>query len=162
MIDDFAPSFAAKTGIRYLSGEESPLYTAHPSMFRNRPLLFLTGLALPVGFVVTPDYQMQALGGILALVVAASFLNWWLTCLTTTLTVTDRRLVLRRGILGRDQNEVFIKDIRNVRLRQSPLQRVFSVGSLGVSSSGQADIEIQVDGIPHPDRVLELIHRHRV
>jgi uncharacterized membrane protein YdbT with pleckstrin-like domain len=152
---------ASKDDLFRISEEDLPLYRAQPAMFRNHPILFIACLAVPAWLILQDHGQTRPQGVVLAAFSALALLVWWLGCLATTLTVTDRRVVLRKGILGRDINEILIKDIRNVRIHQGPLQRLFSVGSLGLSSSGQADIEIRVDGIPHPDRVLELINRNR-
>ena len=86
---------------------------------------------------------------------------WWIAALGTTLVVTDRRVTLRRGILSRDTSDILLADIRNVQVRQGVLQRLFDVGDLGLSSSGQGEIEIEVAGIPHPRRVAALIDAGR-
>ena len=150
-----------KENVLRISDAESPLYKARPSMFRNHPIIFIACLALPSWVLFGGDPGARPLGAGLAVLAVMMLLVWWLGCLTTSLTITDRRVVLRRGILGKELNEVFIEDVRNVRLRQGPLQRLFGVGSLEVSSSGQADIEIQVAGIPRPDRAFEIINRKR-
>jgi uncharacterized membrane protein YdbT with pleckstrin-like domain len=152
---------ASKDDLFRTTEGDLPLYRAQPAMIRNHPILFIASLVLPAWLILQDHGQTRPQGVVLAMFAALMLLVWWLSCLATTLTVTDRRVVLRKGILGRDINEILIKDIRNVRIHQGPLQRLFSVGSLGLSSSGQADIEIRVDGIPHPDRVLDLINRSR-
>jgi len=124
---------------------ETILYRDHPAMFRNRPLLFAAACALvPLGGL-----------GLLFLV------PWWLSCLGTSLVVTDRRVTLRRGILSKDTSDILLADIRNVQVRQRFLQRLFDVGDIGLSSSGQGEIEIEVAGLPHPRRVSALIDDHR-
>jgi uncharacterized membrane protein YdbT with pleckstrin-like domain len=52
-------------------------------------------------------------------------------------------------------------DVRNVQLDQTFFQRVFDVGQIGVSSAGQAGLEINVTGIPQPERVKDLIDSYR-
>ena len=86
---------------------------------------------------------------------------WWLKCKGTTLTVTNKRTSLRRGILSKSINEVWHSDVRNVLLKQSFFQRIFGVGMIGVSSAGQSGMEISVSGIPDPDRVKQLIDERR-
>ena len=86
---------------------------------------------------------------------------WWLRCLGTRLVVTDRRTVLRRGIPGKSTNEVMHIHVRNIRIRQSLIQRLTRVGEIGISSSGQADIEIFVEGIPNPYEVKSVIDNYR-
>ena len=89
------------------------------------------------------------------------FLIWWLRCLGTKLTVTTERTILRKGLLSKRTNEVFHSDVRNIQVSQGFLQRLFDVGSIGIASSGQSDIEIQVAGMPSPEKVKEIINKHR-
>jgi len=123
---------------------ENVLYESHPSMFRNSPVWFVITLILclvGVGLIV--------------------FAIWFFKCKGATLTVTDDRTRLRRGILSKSITEVWHQDVRNVQLDQSFFQRVFDVGTIGISSAGQGGLEIQVAGIPQPDRVKELIDQNR-
>ena len=124
--------------------DEHTLYESNPSMFRNRP----------VEFVVTAILCLVVVGLIMMFV-------WWLKCKGTTLTVTNKRTSLRRGILSKSINEVWHSDVRNVLLKQSFFQRIFGVGMIGVSSAGQSGMEISVSGIPDPDRVKQLIDERR-
>ncbi len=123
---------------------ETVLYKDSPAMFRNRPVLFLVCCALiPVGI------------GLVVLFV------WWLRCLATSLVITDRRVTLRQGLLSKDTNDVLIADIRNVKVRQNLLQRIFGVGTVAVSTSGQSDMEIEVHGVPAPARIKAIIDDRR-
>lgn len=124
---------------------EKTLCTCHPAMFRNHPLLFIISVVLIAAFGL----------GLLILLV------WWLGCYYTTLTVTTKRTILRKGILSRHTNDVWHRDVRNVQLSQSFGQRIFGVGRIGISSAGQSGVEIDVSGIPGPIRVKELIDAHR-
>jgi len=123
---------------------ETILYEEHPSMFRNQP----------VWFVITC---------ILCLVVVGLFIfaSWYLKCKGTTLTVTNDRTTCPRGILSKSITEVWHQDIRNVQLDQTFFQRVFDVGKIGISSAGQSGLEINVSGIPQPERVKDLIDSFR-
>jgi uncharacterized membrane protein YdbT with pleckstrin-like domain len=127
------------------SEDEKVLYEAHPSMFRNHPIYFVLCVLLIAAF---------GLGLILLLI-------WRIQTLGTTLTVTNEQTTLRKGILSKNTNDVFHSNVRNIQVRQSPLQRIFNVGWLGISSAGQAGLEIEVNGILDPDRVKELIDEHR-
>ncbi len=125
--------------------EETVLYEEHPAMFRNHPFLFILSIVLIAAF---------GLGLIILLV-------WWVQTLGTKLTVTNERITLRKGIFSKYTNEVFHTDIRNVQLDQSFFQRIFDVGTIAISTSGQEGIEISVAGIPHPQQVRDLIDEHR-
>lgn len=123
---------------------ETTEYEAHPSMFRNRPFEFLLALALCVVGI-----------GVLILLV------WWIRTLATTLTVTSRRSTLRKGLLSKFTSEVFHKDVRNVQVTQTAMQRLFNVGRVEISSAGQGDFEIAVEGIRDPARVKQIIDASR-
>lgn len=123
---------------------ETVLYEAHPSMFRNEPLWFVLCVILSlvgVGLII--------------------FLFWWLKCKSTTLTVTNTRTSCRRGLLSKSISEVWHQDIRNVQLDQTFFQRVLDVGKIGISSAGQSGLEISVSGIPRPAEVKQLIDKYR-
>ena len=139
------PPFESKTNETMKpSNEEKTLYQENPSMFRNRPVEFVINVLLciiVVGFIF--------------------FFIWWLRCKGTTLSVTNKRTILRRGILSKSITEVWHQDVRNVQLNQTFFQRVLGVGQVGISSSGQSGVEISVAGIPDPDLVKNLIDQHR-
>lgn len=124
---------------------ESTVYVASPSMFRNHPfgftlvaLLSIVGVGIPIMII------------------------WYFRCRSTELTVTDMRTRLHRGWLSRSITEVWHRDVRNVQLHQSFLQRVFNVGRVGISSAANAGTEIDVSGLRHPDLIKELIDKHRM
>jgi uncharacterized membrane protein YdbT with pleckstrin-like domain len=145
---------------------DETLYDASPSMFRKHPIRFIFGLLFlaPTGAIAfavpkrpgEPTLAWFVPTGAIALI----FIIWWLKCRNTRLTITRRKVTLRRGILSKALNEVRLVDIRNIRIVQGLLQRVFGVGAVGISTSGQADIEIEVRGIPNPGRVREIIDRY--
>jgi len=119
-------------------------FEAHPAMFRNNPIGFiLSVLLIPTGI------------GIFILP------YWWLKCLGTTLTITNKKTILRIGILSKNTNEVYHSDIRNVQVSASMFQRMLGVGTIGISSAGTGGIEIAVAGIPNPEKAKEIIFTHR-
>ena len=85
----------------------------------------------------------------------------WLTQRGTRLIVSNRRTTLRRGILEKQTNEVRHTDIRNVKITQGFVDRLFSVGTLELSSAGQSDVEIAVKGLPDPQGIAKLIRDQR-
>ena len=123
---------------------EEVVLTTHPAMFRNNPILFVVAVALiAVGI------------GLVFLLI------WWIQCLCTTLMISDRKTTLRHGILSKSLNEVRHKDVRNVQVYQSFLQRIFGVGKLSISSAGQGGVEIEVAGIRNPVKVKSMIDEYR-
>ena len=124
--------------------EETVLYHSHPAMFKNRPFAFILCLIL-------------SLAGVGLII----FLVWWIKTRGTELTVTNERVSLRKGILSKFTNDVYLTDIRNVQIYQSFGQRIFGVGSVAISSAGNEGIEIEVKGVPDPDKIKSIIDTHR-
>lgn len=125
---------------------ETILYSDSPAMFRNSPILFALCCLLVFAYGI----------GLVFLLI------WWIRCLGTSLVVTDQRVTLRQGILSRYTSDVLIADIRNVRIGQTLFQRIFDVGSVAVSTAAQGDVEIAVSGLPHPQRIKEIIDECRL
>jgi uncharacterized membrane protein YdbT with pleckstrin-like domain len=120
------------------SDEDEPIYQASPAMFRNNPILFIL-------------YVISVIGWPLLLI-------WYIRSRGSLLTITDSMIIHRRGILSKYENEVRIKHVRNVQIRQSLFQRILGTGYIGISTAGQSGIEIEMNGMPDPDLVQDLIN----
>lgn len=89
-------------------------------------------------------------------------LLWWgVDRLTASLEITNKRTVQRTGLFSRSSSEVVHDNIRNVQVDQNFWQRVWGVGRLGISSSGQDGVEIQINHLPKPDGIREIIDLYR-
>lgn len=124
---------------------EKTEYESHPAMFKSNP----------VGFVLSILLCVVGIGLIV-------LLFWWLNCLGTTLTVTNKRSVLRVGLLSKSISEVRHRDVRSIQVSQTFLQRVFDAGSIAVSSAGQSGIEILARGMPDPYKAKRIIDQYRM
>ena len=125
--------------------QEDVLWETHPAMFRSHPIWFVISVALILAY---------GLGAVILVI-------WFVQCLGTTLTVTTKRTVLRKGILSKRTTEIRHEDVRNLQTSQGVLQRLLGVGTLALSSAGQADIEIVVSGIAKPEQVADLVREHQ-
>lgn len=123
---------------------EKTEYESHPSMFKNNPL----------GFIISIFLCFFVIGFIILLI-------WWLNTLGTTLTVSNKRTVLRKGILSKRTTEVRHRDVRNIQISQGMFQRIFNVGTIGISSAGQSGVEVEATGMPDPNRVKQIIDKYR-
>ena len=85
---------------------------------------------------------------------------WWLTTKSATLTVTNKRTIQRTGLFLKKTTEVLHRDVRNIEINQSMFQRMFGVGSIGITSAGQSGIEVQLSGVRDPDGVKAVIDRY--
>ncbi|MBH1991534.1 MAG: PH domain-containing protein [Sphingomonadaceae bacterium] len=111
---------------------EAWLYDEHPAMFRAHPFLFLLLLVSIVG--------------ILAIGV------WWVMHKGERLALSDRDVLLERGLLAKQRTEIALSSIRSVRITQSLGQRLFNVGHVELFSAGDL-AEIAIKNMPHPGRI---------
>ncbi len=159
--------------------EERTLATVHPVVFRARPIaslaiaslfsLAVVALVLSVTDSSAFGYELgktMMLGPAslltwvcaITLLIATGLVSYWtLLSRFTTLTVTDDRTIYQRGIISRETSEVQHDDVRNIQLDQTFGQRLLHVGGIGISSSGQDDLEVVVKQLPHPEKIIELI-----
>jgi membrane protein YdbS with pleckstrin-like domain len=80
--------------------------------------------------------------------VVVPFLRW----LTTTYTVTDRRLITRTGILSRRGHDIPITRINDVAYEHGLLDRILGCGTLVVSDASERG-QVRLPDIPDVERV---------
>ena len=157
-----------------IGSDERTIEVVHPAMFRQHPFQFLlllaaviVGVALLGMFVAGSTVLGLELGavmivGLAALVVpGVILLLWWIQTRAASLIVTNERTIFRRGILSRSTSEVRHEDVRNLQVNQNFVERLLGVGSVAISSAGQDDLEIRATGIPHPNRIAEIIRERQ-
>lgn len=150
-------------------GPEVDVINVRPAMFRAHPFIFsamalvgLLGLMLLFWKGLFP-YSLAWLVVSLVLFLGACGMwgVWKIKTLGTSLRITNKRTVVIIGLFSRATSEVVHDNIRNIQVTQSFLQRVFRVGRIGLSSSGQDGIEIDVPNLPNPDQIREIIDKYR-
>lgn len=116
------------------------IYEAHPAMFRARPFSFILCVLLIAAFGI----------GILIL------LYWYILTRATQLTVTDHDITYERGILSKDRTSVALRQVRSVRVAQGFINRIFDVGTIEISSTGD-EPEFTVKDLPDPHEIRDAI-----
>ena len=76
--------------------------------------------------------------------------------LPLALTVTDHDITYERGILSKDRTSVALRQVRSVRVAQGFVNRVFDVGTIEVSSTGDKP-EFTVKDMPDPHDIRDAI-----
>ena len=94
-----------------------------------------------------------AWAALVALSAGLQTLNWF----GSKLTVTPQRVILRKGIISRNEDEIRISDVRNIVLRQSICGRILDYGNVGFSTAGQSNVEVTMFTIDNPRRVREIV-----
>lgn len=97
------------------------------------------GVGVLVPMVAEPSRQILTwviVGLALVLFVLFSvvpFMRWW----TTTFTITNRRLITRRGILNKSGHDLPLIRINNVEYQRSLLDRMLGCGTLTLTTAAE-------------------------
>ena len=111
------------------------LYDEHPAMFRAHPFLFILLLISVVGLL--------AIG------------VWWLRAKGERLALSDREVLMERGLLAKQRTEIALSSIRSARITQTFGQRIFDVGNVELFSAGDI-AEIAIKSMPRPGRIRNI------
>ncbi len=79
----------------------------------------------------------------------------------TSYELTSHRIIIRKGWIAKEQNEIWIKDMRAVNLVQSIWQRIIRVGDIAIGTAASAGTEINIIGIANPAAVVSEINNLR-
>ena len=159
---------AAALGLPSGAGPEREVLMVRPAMFRARPLSGLLLLAALFGgggagvWFLVQGQLPTGLGGLgvaaAALVVLAA---WRIVKATTSLRVTTKRTIETVGLLSRQSSEILHKDIQNFTVQQTLWERLWQVGTIGISSAAEDGQEIVMRDVPDPQRVYQTIDAYR-
>jgi phage FluMu protein Com/membrane protein YdbS with pleckstrin-like domain len=137
-------------------------FRAHPFRSGGLLLLVVAGLVGVVTFtIVNPHTTWAWVSGLVFVAALVAMGVWKLLSLAELLEVTTRRSILRRGLLSKATSEVRHEDIRNFQITQSFLERILGVGTIGISSAGQDEVEIVMRDVPNPAALRASIDKHR-
>lgn len=145
---------------RLLNADESVLVSTrtHGKALLG-PLLVLILIASVAGFLGTftsfagraQPLLVAVVWGVAAVAaflwVVRPFLEW----LTTTYTVTDQRLITRRGVLSRHGHDIPLSRISDVAYERGLLDRMLGCGTLLVSVASEQRVKLH--DIPHVEQV---------
>ncbi len=77
---------------------------------------------------------------------------------TTSLVVTNNRIVYRHGVFRREGREIPIDRVQDVSYRQTVIERLVGAGSLTIESAGEHGQEPFPD-VSHPEQMQSMINR---
>lgn len=118
-------------------------------------ILILTGAALGAALAFIPlDYR--PIGSWIAIALAALIIFVfsvvpWLRWYTSTIAITDRRIITRRGILNRRGHDVPLRRINNVNYDRDLLDRILGCGTLTLETAAGQPLELY--DVPNVERV---------
>ena len=94
---------------------------------------------------------------IVVLLALARFVRRYTRWATTNMVVTNERLILRAGVLGKTGREIPLVRINDIAYRQRLSQRLIGAGDLLVESGGERGQEV-LRMVPRPMRVQQAIY----
>jgi uncharacterized membrane protein YdbT with pleckstrin-like domain len=151
---------------RLLADDEHVVLDLHPHWKRLLlPLLLIpavVGLAtyllflVPSGTVRTP---LRWAIVVVAVVVLLRFSLWpWITWQTTRYTLTTRRVVIRRGVLGRSGRDIPLTRVNDVSFHHTLFERLLRCGTLTIESAGEHG-QVVLPEVPDVELVQREVYR---
>jgi uncharacterized membrane protein YdbT with pleckstrin-like domain len=147
---------------KYLGqGEVEVLHLRTHGKVLVKPALLLLLVAVLLGMSIAltpPDWQWWALWVEFGLAILAllfwsllPFLRW----MTTTYTLTNRRIITRRGIITKSGHDLPLGRVNDVSYEKGLLDRFFGCGTLVLTTAAEAPVRL--DDIPDVERVHVLM-----
>jgi uncharacterized membrane protein YdbT with pleckstrin-like domain len=145
---------------------ENVIYEGHPSWRSILHFYILGVLAVIVAAAAAAGVSQIVEGevkpGWVAIAAIGAFglllLVGWLKRIATDYMITDRRLIIRRGILSRHIDQTRVDRIQNVTSSQSFLQRLLRVGTVDFdTASNEPENTFAFRGVSDPQGVVRKV-----
>ncbi len=78
---------------------------------------------------------------------------------SVTYTITDQRILLRRGVLGRFSRSIGMSRVQDVSTSQGLVGRMFDYGDVEIESAGKDGAEI-LSYVPDPQHFRDVLFEH--
>jgi len=85
----------------------------------------------------------------------------WARRASVVLRIYPGRVTLERGLMSKSYREFVARDIRSIEIDQSVLARMAGIGDLTISTAATVDADEEIEGIPDPKTVRDLILAQR-
>ncbi len=154
--------------------DEEVIWQGHPtwrstiSFYIKWTLLVVLPLVvIVIAWVAGQDWPLWIGVAIFLVGFALVLLAGWLRRYFTRYTITTKHLLIRTGILSRNENSASLDRVQNIRVVQSPIERLLKTGSIDfdTASGDVSDADLRFIGIDRPrdlrDEILTAIERIR-
>jgi len=142
-----------------LSAGEQVIFEGHPS-WRAILGFYLKGvlIAAVAGAIAKLVGAEGATVFLIVLVILAlTLLIGFVKRVTTTYTITNRRLNIKRGLISREVQETRLERVQNVNYNQSLYQRVMQIGDVDFDTAGTGDYDFTFTGVADPEEVVQRV-----
>ena len=152
---------------RLLGDDEQMVLDMHPHwkqlLLPSLLLPILVGVStyllfvVPAGTVRTPlQWTIVAI----AVLVLLRFTVWpWITWQTTHYVLTTRRVIIRRGVLGRSGRDIPLTRVNDVSFHHSLFERMLRCGTLTIESAGEHG-QVVLPEVPDVELVQREVYRY--
>jgi uncharacterized membrane protein YdbT with pleckstrin-like domain len=78
---------------------------------------------------------------------------------STTYSITNRRLTINTGLLRRDMHETRIERVQNVNCSQTVLERALRIGTVDFDTAASAEYDFKFIGVGDPREIVRTVDR---
>lgn len=146
---------------KLLSDAETVVLETHPHWKTLvLPVLALLATLVLAGFllaVVDDSTGRYVIAGVAAVLAVVFFLVPFLRWRTTLFVITDKRVVVRSGILSRTGRDIPLSRVNDVTFSHNLLERILGCGTLVVESAGERG-QVQLTEVPHVEQVQRTLY----
>ena len=137
---------------------ETIMYRGHPSWFS-----FAKGMLLALLLLLAAVGSIQ-FGGLKWLALGTAFSSLTFCCVIIArqhrdYLVTDERVEVEWGLIGRSSKEVRVQDIRSIDVIEGGVLGFLGIGTVDFSSAGTDGVEVQFKNVRRPHRIKELVRQ---
>jgi len=131
-------------------------------IYRERPdwLAYYRAYLLGAVFFLLSANTGNAGGGFVILLVIAGYAA--LARQRSEFLIEEDKIVIREGLIARNSNEIRIKHIRALSVRQNVLERLLGIGTLAAVTASHGESTAIFKGIRDPEAVKELVSKRLV
>ena len=137
---------------------ERVIFEGHPS-WRAILGFYLKGLLIAV--ILGVIAKLVADDGtaflVILVVLALTLLIGFVKRVSTTYTITDRRLNIKRGIVSKEVQETRLERVQNVNYSQSVYQRLMQIGDVDFDTAAGDDYNFVFAGVANPGEVVHSV-----
>ena len=150
---------------KLLAADENLIHDLHPHWKALiQPVVTLVLVLGVGGFIASaiPDGDRQGLERLAVLVVGLILLGFYalrpfLRWVTTHFVITDRRVLVRTGILSRTGRDVPLSRINDITFSHTFVERLLGCGTLVVESAGERG-QVTLTDIPKVEKVQRVVY----
>jgi Bacterial PH domain len=156
-LEEDTAELAEEDAVEYTESGEAILFFSHPawlSFLKAWLLALLLFLAAVLLLFIDEAYAVVCFLLFLAVLLGISIARACQDYL-----ITEERVEVVWGLLGRNSNEVRVRDILSMDVREKGLRGLLGIGTLDVSSAANAGVEVSFRDIRHPHDVKQLLRR---